>query len=431
MNRKTKSQTLYVSLNGVLVGFLKKESSGAISFRYESEWLEEGFAISHSMPLQEDMYRGEIVSRYFDNLLPDNDEIKKTVATKFGAESIRPFDMLSVIGKDCVGALSFSHEEIDPFEQYEMNYKKISEKEIAQRIRELSSSSPLGMKEGEFRLSVAGAQEKTALLKIKKGWHEPQGMTPTTHLIKTPIGALGESINFKDSVDNEWASLAIMKKFGLPVCHSEIEVFEDQRVLVVERFDRRWVKNESQNFLIRIPQEDLCQALGYSPYQKYQSDGGPGILEITKLLQASKEQNDRFDFFKAMIIFDLLYATDGHGKNFSIFLGADGFRLTPFYDVMSGYFLVKSEGRSVNKMKLAMGVGESGHYRFSKIAKRHYLETAKKCGIIESKFEEILEGIRKSYLALSFTKEELDTHLNQKTLEIILEGIEKRARIFF
>lgn len=429
MNRKSKSQNLHVSLNGVLVGLMKKESSGAISFTYDEEWLSEGFAISHSLPLQEDTYRGDVVSRYFDNLLPDNEEIKKNVATKFGADSTRPFDMLSVIGRDCVGALSFSENEIDPFDQYEMNYSKISNKEIAEKIRGLSSTSPLGMTDGDFRISVAGAQEKTALLKINNKWFSPEGMTPTTHIIKTSIGALGESINFSDSVDNEWLSLSIMKKFGLDVCQAEIGEFEDQRVLIVERFDRRWVNFQEKEILLRIPQEDLCQALGYSPYQKYQSDGGPGIIEIAKFLQSSKESEDRINFFKAMIIFDLLYATDGHGKNFSITLGADGFKLTPFYDVMSGYFLVKREKRAMSKLKLAMKVGDSGHYRFSKLAKRHYQETAKKCGINELNFEKIMSDIKESYEKLDFSKKELYPHLNSETYEMILEGMNKRAQI--
>ena len=92
-----KSKSLNIYLNTVLVGILKKASSGEITFKYNEKWIEDGFAISSSLPLQEDSFRGEVVSRYFDNLLPDNDEILKLLATKFGTESTRSFDLLSVI----------------------------------------------------------------------------------------------------------------------------------------------------------------------------------------------------------------------------------------------------------------------------------------------------------------------------------------------
>lgn len=432
MGRKEKSKTLHVYLNTAPIGELKKSSTGEISFKYEQEWLQVGFAISQSMPLQEEAYKGEIVSRYFENLLPDNDDIKKIVATKFGAESTKSFDLLSVIGKDCVGALSFVPKDEAMEQKLQMDYSKISEKEIAKKLRHLGSTSPLGMEQEEdFRISIAGAQEKTALLKINGKWHEPHGLTPTTHIFKSCIGALGVDINFQDSIDNEWASLFILNELGLNACQAEIEQFEDQRVLVVERFDRRWREYKGEDVLIRIPQEDFCQALGISPYKKYQSEGGPGIIDIAKFLMASKNIEDRLNFFKAIVIFDLLYATDGHAKNFSIFLEKDGFKLTPFYDVMSGYFFHKREKKPLEKLKLAMKVGNSGHYNFRKVLKRHYAETAKLSGIGDDNFEQIMSELKASYEKFHIDDKKLDPNLNHQTLEIILEGMKKRAAVIF
>ncbi len=426
-----KGEILNIFLNTILVGELKKSSSGEISFQYDEEWIENGFAISRSLPLQEERYKGDIVSRYFDNLLPDNEEIKKIVATKFGAESTRSFDLLSVIGRDCVGALSFLLKESRPPINFEMNYSFISDKEIERRLSSLGSTTPLGMDEGDFRISIAGAQEKTALLNIDGKWYEPHGLTPTTHIFKTSIGALGVDVNFDDSIDNEWASLFIMKKMGLPVCDANISQFGSQRALVIERFDRKWRLYKGKKILLRIPQEDMCQALSISPYRKYQSEGGAGVTDISKLLMASKNSEDRINFFKAIIVFDLLYATDGHGKNFSIFLEEDGFRLTPFYDVMSGYFLHKREKKPLEKLKLAMKVGNSGHYAFKRISKRHYAETAQKCGINEQNFERIISELRQKYESLEIHDRELDPLLNRETLNIILEGMEKRAKVIF
>jgi serine/threonine-protein kinase HipA len=427
MGRKKIGKGLKVYLNGANVGNLKKDASGLISFNYSEEWIKDGFAISQSLPIQEQGYKGEIVSRYFDNLLPDNDDIKKLVAQKFGAESTRPFDLLEVVGRDCVGALSFLPEDREEPQIFEMNYTKLTAKRIANKIRGLGSSTPLGMEEDDFRLSIAGAQEKTALLKVGKSWCEPHGQTPTTHIIKTPIGALGMDLKFDDSVDNEWASLFIMEKFGLKTCKTSIENFEDQRVLVVERFDRRWLKEDGKDVILRIPQEDMCQALGFSPYKKYQNDGGPSIVNIAKFLAASQEENDRFEFFKGIMIFDLLFATDGHAKNFSISLNQNGFKMTPYYDVMSGYFLHAREKRGIQKLKLAMSVGNSNHYNFDKIVKRHYQETANKCLISKEDFERICGEIKISFDKFDYKTSALDPNLKINTLEMIVEGMKKRV----
>lgn len=432
MGRAKQSKHLNVYLNGVFVGKLNKQTNGINTFQYASQWLDEGMAISHSLPLQEDEYRGEVVTRYFDNLLPDNEEIKKIVATKFGAESTRSFDMLSAIGRDCVGALSFLPEGHVPEEITKIQSDPLNEQDIAKKLRGLGSSAPLGMdSDHEFRISIAGIQEKTAFLKIGDQWHEPYGLTPTTHIFKTSIGALGYDVSFDDSIDNEWASLKILEKFDLPVCETKVENFEDQRVLVVKRFDRRWEKLEGKDFILRIPQEDMCQALGISPYQKYQSDGGPGIKDICDFLRTSKNESDLENFFKAIMIFDLLYATDGHGKNFSVFIQRDGMQLTPFYDVMSAFFLYQREKRPFQKFKLSMKVGNSGHYAFQRISLKHYRETAKICGMSDSLFEKIHSEIKQSYNNFSFADNEIGKNINQDTLNMIIEGMRLRAKVLF
>lgn len=183
--------------------------------------------------------------------------------------------------------------------------------------------------------------------------------------------------------------------------------------------------------ILRIPQEDMCQALGVSPYKKYQNEGGPGIVAISKFLAGSQEANDRFEFFKGIMIFDLLFATDGHAKNFSIFMNQSGFRMTPFYDVMSGYFLHARKKRGIQKLGLAMGVGNSNHYNFDKIWKRHYFETASKCLISKDAFEKICADIKNSFDKFDYKASELDKDLNTSTLDLIVEGMIKRAKRIF
>ena len=138
--------------------------------------------------------------------------------------------------------------------------------------------------DGEFRISIAGAQEKTALLYWKDRWHIPHGTTATTHILKPQIGMLPSGIDLNRSVENEHLCLRLTAALGLPSANTEIADFDGERVLVIERFDRRWTRD---NRLLRLPQEDCCQALSVPPTLKYDADGGPGMADILDLLKAS------------------------------------------------------------------------------------------------------------------------------------------------
>jgi serine/threonine-protein kinase HipA len=207
-----------------------------------------------------------------------------------------------------------------------------------ERILANLARAPLGLNaEDEFRISIAGAQEKTALLRYRNRWLKPIGTTPTTHILKPQIGHIqtaGGTIDLSNSVENEFYCLKLLEAFGLPVNAVSMETFGAIKVLVIERFDRRWTRDKR---LIRLPQEDCCQALSVPPSQKYQREGGPGIVDILKLLKGSDTPGeDQIAFFKSQILFWLMGATDGHAKNSSIFLLPGGrFRLTPIYDVLT------------------------------------------------------------------------------------------------
>lgn len=166
---------------------------------------------------------------------------------------------------------------------------------------------------------------------------------------------------------------------GLRAARSEVLTFEDQKALVVERFDRRW--SQDGTWLMRLPIEDTCQALGVSPQLRYESDGGPRIASIMDLLLGSESaREDRDTFIKAQIFFWLMAATDGHAKNFSLFLFSGGaFRLAPLYDIMSVYPLIAGQQLSVRKAKLAMALyGKNRHADLHGIQPRHWLTTAEK-----------------------------------------------------
>lgn len=386
MARQKTHIPLNIRINGRLAGQLEKETSGAISFRYDESWLgwEHRFAISLSLPLRSSIYRGAPVVAVFDNLLPDNPNIRKRVAERTGAAGSDAYSLLEQIGRDCVGAMQFLPTTEDGSRNRAIHGQPISDKSIEKMLANLSGV-PLGIDpEHEFRISVAGAQEKTALLRFQEKWMTPTGVTPTTHILKPQIGEIPTSsgvIDMAASVDNEHYCLTLLESFGLTVAQTHIQTFGKRRVLVVERFDRQW-RGDSE--LLRIPQEDCCQALGIPPSRKYQStvighQNGPSAVDILKLLAASDEPaKDRADFFKSQIIFWLIGATDGHGKNFSIYLRpGGGFALTPFYDVLSAQPAFDKKQIPNNRYKLAMSVGTSRKYKILDISGRHFVETGR------------------------------------------------------
>jgi serine/threonine-protein kinase HipA len=393
---KSRSRILKVLMNGIRVGKLEKTSAGGLIFSYEQQWLNTPGArpISLSLPLVNRPFVGDVVYNFFDNLLPDNPQIRSRIQTRFHAATDQPFDLLASIGRDCVGAIQMLDTEMNGVEQ--IFFQPLTETEIASILRN-TQQDPLGMSnsDDEFRISLAGAQEKTALLYWEGGWKKPLGTTPTTHIFKLPIGYIQhQQMDLSDSCENEWLCSQIADSFGLPTAKCKIQQFEDVKTLIVERFDRKISQDGSK--LLRLPQEDTCQALGISPNLKYQADGGPGIENIMRLLLGSAEPTkDRDIFFSTQILFWLLAAIDGHAKNFSIRIEADGkYRLTPLYDIMSAYPLIANKQLQAKKIKMAMALkGKSNIYHWHDMQARYFLNMAKAANYSTQRAEQLLDSM--------------------------------------
>ncbi|HKV97891.1 MAG TPA: type II toxin-antitoxin system HipA family toxin [Gammaproteobacteria bacterium] len=398
MARQRTRVPLNVFLNSRLVGRLQRQSSGAIDFQYDRNWLdwEHASPVSLSLPLREDRFIGDPVIAVFDNLLPDNDQIRRRLAERVGAAGKDAYSLLAAVGRDCVGALQFLPDGEEPDPAGGISARPLSDTEIAGILGDLKRT-PLGVDEsGEFRISLAGAQEKTALLYWQDKWQMPHGTTATTHILKPEIGKLPNGIDLTQSIENEHLCMRLMTAFGLPAAKTQMLEFSGKRALVVERFDRHWALDGR---LLRLPQEDCCQALSVPPTRKYESEGGPGIRQVLDLLKASDEPDkDQRLFLKAQIVFWLLGATDGHAKNFSIYLFSGGrFHLTPLYDVMSAQPNVDAGQIQHNRMKFAMAVGDRRYYTVNSIMPRHFLQTVVRCGLsgefAQGILDEILAGV--------------------------------------
>lgn len=392
MGRKSHTQTLYCSMNGILVGELRYRRA-ELSFEYDNTWINRSGsrALSQSLPMGASL-DNQAVEAYFDNLLPDNINIRRNIVSRLGAKSTATFDLLESIGRDCVGAIALSKTPPDGLLP-PLEIQPYNEHEIATLIKNTRISNTLGMQYDEdFRISLAGAQEKTALTWLNNQWYKPLGKTPTTHILKPPIHHHeAMNIDFSTSVDNEWFCLRFMKELGMPVANANIAQFDDERVLVVERFDRKIIAES----IIRLPQEDFCQALGRLSDNKYEEHGGPNARDIMELLSLSLEPiQDRTLFMKSQVVFWLLAGIDGHAKNFSVFLQEKGFCLTPFYDVMSAYPYFGQGNIQRQKIKMAMKVhSKNTHYRWSRIQARHWLSHAKYLSYPEKEIKQILEEL--------------------------------------
>lgn len=392
--------TLDIYMNGIKVGEYRRARSGANSFVYDKSWLTSPGTrgISLSLPLREAPYNGPEVYNYFDNLLPDSREIRERIVARYNADSTEPFDILEQIGRDCVGAIQLVSHRSPPPQVKQIQAKPLDDEKVANILKGYQSETPLGMlkEENDFRISLAGAQEKTALLYHDGQWCLPLHATPTTHIIKLPIGEIQSHdriIDMTHSVENEYLCLKIAREYGFDVPDCEIITPDDMKALAVKRFDRKLAPDGS--WVMRLPQEDFCQVTGTSPAKKYESDRGPAIKQIMKELMGAKDPiADRSLFMRAQVLFWLLGATDGHAKNFSIFIEpANQYRLTPLYDILSAYPAISPKGLHERDLKLAMSLkGSKGRkYQCMMIQRRHFLATAKEVGFSENTMNKILD----------------------------------------
>ncbi len=433
MARPSKTRALSVWMNGERTGTWTQRANGAEEFAYAAEWMASGEArpISLSMPLAPDgaVYKGSVVTSFFDNLLPDTRQVRERLQSRFGTASARPFDLLAEIGRDCVGAVQLLPDGEQPPDVKTIDGRRLTPAQIERLLTGMLNPS-LGKSERleDFRISLAGAQEKTALLRRNGKWLSPLGATPSTHILKLPIGTGGHGIDLSTSVENEWLCAEILRAFGVAVANCRMDQFGEQKVLVVERFDRRLSSDKS--WILRLPQEDLCQATGTPGGRKYESDGGPGNQTIMNLLLGSaRAGEDRLDFLRTQILFWMLCAIDGHAKNFSLFLEAGGrFRLTPRYDVFSAYPVLGTTRRKLSpkKVKMAMAVaGTSRHYLWQSILRRHWEETAQRCGMGHALKSLIDELIDRTPQVIDHVGELIPSGFPDAVAEPILSGLRK------
>ena len=455
---------LNVWMNGELTGEWRIGRTGVHEFSYAPTWATSPSvrALSLSLPVTSDrILRGTVVENYFDNLLPDSTPIRERMRARFGTRSARTFDLLAAIGRDCAGAVQLLPLAATPGNIKRIDSTPVSTREIAQLLRGITlpavPGAPSTQDLDDFRISIAGAQEKTALLRIGKKWHRPHRTTPTTHILKLPLGLVGgRQMDMRESVENEWLCAQIAAALGLPTAITEMAMFEQQKVLVVERFDRQWMDAPASRsssrpsarsscafkvvapvrgtWIARLPQEDFCQATGTPSNRKYENAGGPGMARCLEVLAHSDVPDaNRVRFIQSQLLFWLLAATDGHAKNFSLFhKRAHAYTLTPLYDVISMWPVIgKRAGQlSSHDAKLAMALrGKNAHYRLLEMQTRHWQALAQSCGVQKawSHLQALVERVEG---ALAAVEAKLPAHFPDAVWSKISKGMRAHAKLF-
>jgi serine/threonine-protein kinase HipA len=379
------SRELVALLDGKEVGRVHSDASGRLSFVYGDDWRQapDAYPLSLSMPLAAREHRRAVVEAFLWGLLPDNEHVLARWAAKFQVSARNVFALISHVGEDCAGAIQLvPPDRLETIRSgKEDKVEWLDEYDIAQRLQTLRADHAawrLPRDTGQF--SLAGAQPKTALLLQKDRWGIPSGRLPTTHILKPPTG------HFDGHAENEHICLMLARTLGLPAAQSRVMRFGDEIAIVIERYDRQRKGND----IVRVHQEDVCQALGIMPTKKYQNEGGPGPASIVDLLRTySTDREEDVGTFIAALGFNWLIAgTDAHAKNYSLLLSGPQVRLAPLYDVAS--FLPYDEF-DLRKVKLAMKIG--GEYKLSQIGLRHWQKFARETRVNADALIERFKGM--------------------------------------
>jgi serine/threonine-protein kinase HipA len=410
---KRTTKELAVMLYGAPIGSLRSDRNARLSFVYadKARSARSAVPLSLSLPLARREHGHDPVDAFLWGLLPDNENVLARWGREFHVSSRNPFALLAHVGEDCAGAVQIvlpdRVREIEGPGPVRVDW--LGESEVAERLAALRRDETAWSRtDDEGRFSLAGAQPKVALFHDRQRWGVPIGRTPTTHILKPPTGA------FHGQIEDEHFCLQLARKLGLPVASSRVMRFASEAAIVVERYDRvRMTPAMAATMaataaaeaaaaaaragaagpaeaaaaaadaaqaaaraagladlgktqpVLRLHQEDMCQALGVRPQSKYQNEGGPSPEQIANLLRDhSDDPRTDIDTFADALLFNwLIGGSDGHAKNYSLLHGTGGrVRLAPLYDVASA---LPYPSLNTSKLKLAMKLGS--HYRLRDI----------------------------------------------------------------
>ena len=371
------------------------EDGSNASLSYDPEYLRShqginDLGISERLPLRGEAYASEEIAPFLQGLLPEGETLGNLAQMYQVARNNWPM-LLQRLGCESVGALTFVPEGEDE-SGYEPAYRPLTKQDIftmrhnpARAATEVASST---------RLSLSGAQSKVAWT-LPEGidagsaqledWMVPYGSAASTHIIK--MSRKGE----EDLAVNELSCSLLAKACGIDVAEVDL-VPGVPGAIAVTRYDRRWLRasGTSKGAVMRLHQEDFCQALGLQPFYKYQPSGvvADYIEYAAGLIDDASDApvEDRLEFAKRLVFNYAVGNADAHLKNSSLlYNGAwTGRRLAPMYDVtcipLCGY-----------STRMPFDIGN--HRELAEIDERDIMAIALSCDIPLSAFDQAVREV--------------------------------------
>jgi len=410
------ARILDVWFHGNKAGQLVQDDSGQLQFAYNADYLEskQPWPLSVSMPVGAAEFEDRVARPFFAGLLPE-DLIRRKIAKLLGVSEKNPFSMLEVIGGECAGALSLYPGGTPPHKENPDDIQIFDEKHLDELFAHLKRR-PLFAGEDGVRLSLAGAQDKLAIRLIGDKLALMRGGAPTTHILKTLIS---DRDDVTDSVHNELFCLMLAARCGLSVPQVQMRRTPKQPYLLVERYDRRWQGND----VVRLHQEDFCQALSIPPENKYEREGGPGISTCLDEIQKHSIEPlpDRLAFFDIVTFNYIIGNSDAHGKNFSLLYEEGKPRLAPAYDLLSTAVYPQLA------TKMAMKIG--GNYNPDEVYLRHWHRLVPDTAVARKSIEKSLADMATTALdqGIKLHAELNKENITSPVLDSILALVKKRS----
>ncbi|WP_161606041.1 type II toxin-antitoxin system HipA family toxin [Microlunatus speluncae] len=358
---------LAVLLSGQRIGTLTQ--THRIEFRYHDEYL----SLSHptplslAMPVQAEPYLRDRTLPWLDGLLPDRIEVRRRWAQQFGVSDRNPVALMTHMGRDCPGAVQLCPEsELEDVSADRGELMPLSEDQLGRRIQALRTDGDSWTVAGE-RWSLGGAQAKIAVVEENGRWYEAHGSVPTTHIIKPGV------VGFAAQGLVEHVCMSAARSLGVTAAPTRYLEFDGQGAVIITRYDR--ISRGGK--IIRVHQEDLCQALSVPAAKKYETDGGPSASAISDLLLGRADPDSHRRFVEAVALNYLLGASDGHAKNYAVLLSGSQVRLAPLYDLASSLPYDPIDDDS-DLRKTAMAIG--GARRYGQVTRHHWERFARRTG---------------------------------------------------
>lgn len=317
---------------------LTRDAHGSLGFQYLDSWLKQGnVPVSLTLPLNDVVYEHDRVTRFIAHFLPEGRDLRRRLERLLRIDAEDDFGLLSVIGRECAGALSFWPEGDSP-QDIEPRYAQLSVAAFHE-WRAFAHQQPLQFNGQTLRQSLAGVHAKTALyFDLDDNPCLPKNGAPSSHILKPGIpGCLPHAVH------TEYLTMkiacAVLGVDRVPT----VDLWQD--CYRIRRFDRP----RPYQKLRRLHQEDFCLALSRMPARKYESaHTAENLLSACfHLLDQLGEQGlvsapaiERQRLLNQVILNVLLHNPGAHLKNYALMLQDNGkICVTPLYDSLCTYGL--------------------------------------------------------------------------------------------